>query len=291
LSPVIEIRLIVTRELRRGIRSAKGIALGALTLLGAFVASLACVWFEGADRAKNSAESTQGYIELKRQLIQEATGDASLATYLAAIPTSLLIFLKLTVWFSPLLVALLGFDGVAGELQHRSVRFWTVRSRRWSYLTGKLLGLWTLVGLVALAVNLIAGTVALLRGYVTFGELVQWGTRFWLVAVVIAGAWAAVATFVSSCFRTPLLALLTTFTTFFVSWIAGAGGFISRRRDAVDPGIAPHMAWYEYFYPNAYDTLLLSPDTTKVLTALAILLGFIGITLAAASFAFERRDI
>ncbi len=291
MSPVYEIRLIAMRELRRGIRSAKGIALGALTLLGAFVASLVCVWIEGADRAKGSAESTQAYIEIKRQLLEQATGDAKFAAYLASIPTSLLIFLKITVWLSPLLVALLGFDAVSGELQHRTVRFWTVRSRRWSYLAGKFLGLCVLVGLVTLALNLLAGTVALVRGYVTLEELVQWGARFWFVAFVIAGAWAAIATFISSCFRTPMLALLTTFATFFVSWIAGAGGFISRQRHATDPGIAPHMAWYEYFYPNAYDTLLLSPETTKVLTALGILVGCVAITLAAGSFVFERRDI
>jgi len=291
LSPLTEIRLVALRELRRGVRSAKGIALGVLTLLGAFVTSLVCVWIEGADRAKNLADSTQAYVALKRQLLEEATGDASFASYISSIPTSLLIFLKITVWLSPLLVALLGFDAVSGELQHRSVRFWTVRVRRWSYLAGKLVGLWALVGLVTLALNLLAGTVALVRGYVTPAELVQWGVRFWLVDLVIVGAWAAVATFISSCFRTPILALLTTFATFFVSWIAGAGGFISRQRHATDPGIALHMAWYEYFYPNAYDTLLLSPETWKVFTAFAILVGFAGITLAAGSFVFQRRDI
>ncbi|MGA7122746.1 MAG: ABC transporter permease [Polyangiaceae bacterium] len=291
MNPVHEIGLLAARELRRGIRSAKGIALGGLTLLGAFVASLVCVWIEGADRAKGSAESTQAYVELKRQLLEQATGDAKFADYLASIPTSLLIFLKITVWLSPLLVALLGFDAVSGELQHRTVRFWTVRSRRSSYLAGKLVGLWLLVGAVALALNVLAGSVALTRGYVTPGELVQWGARSWFVAFFISGAWAAVAIFVSSCFRTPILALLTTFAVFFVSWIAGAGGFVSRQRHAFEAGIAPRMSWYEYFYPNAYDTLLLSPETTKVLTALGILVGFMMITLAAGSFVFERRDI
>jgi ABC-type transport system involved in multi-copper enzyme maturation permease subunit len=291
MNPASEIRLIATRELRRGIRSAKGIALGGLTLLGAFVASLVCVWIEGADRAKNSTQSTQAYIEIKRQLLEQATGDPAFAAYLAGIPTSLLIFLKITVWLSPLLVALLGFDAVSAELQHRTIRFWTVRTRRASYLAGKLIGLWLITGVVALALNVLAGTVALARGYVTPGELMQWGVRFWFVSFVISGAWAAVATFISSCFRTPILALMTTFATFFVSWIAGAGGFISRQRQATEPTIGSHMAWYEYFYPNAYDTLLLSPDATKVLTALGILVGFVAITLAAMSFVFERRDI
>jgi ABC-type transport system involved in multi-copper enzyme maturation permease subunit len=291
VSPALEIRLLATRELRRSVRSAKGIAIGALTLIGAIVTSLISVWIEGTDRQGANIDSTQAYIELKRQLLVKATGDVAFATYLASIPTSLLFFLKVTVWLSPLLVALLGFDAVSGELQDRSVRFWTIRSRRWSYLTGKTLGLWVLVGLVMLVLNGLAGTVALARGYVTPRDLVGWGLRFWWVAFVIAGAWAATATVISSCFRSPILALLTTFGTFFVSWIVGTGGFISRLRFVSDTGIARQMAWYEYFYPNAYDTLLLSPEITRVLTALAILMAFVGVIVAAGSLLFEWRDI
>jgi ABC-type transport system involved in multi-copper enzyme maturation permease subunit len=291
LSPVVEIRLLLSRELRRSVRSAKGIALGALTLLGAFVTSLICVWVEGSNRARVGADSTQAFAVFKRQAIEKATGDASFATYAASIPSSLLAFLKITIWLAPLLVALLGFDAISGELQHRSVRFWSVRSRRWSYFTSKLLGLWLLVGIVTLLLNLLAGTVALVRGYVTFGELVVWGGRFWFVSFVIAGAWAAIATLISSCFQTPILALLTTFAVFFVLWLFGLSGFISRLRDASVTGVVKDMSWYEYLYPNAYDTLLLSSETTRVLTALGILIAFVGVTAAAGSMLFERRDI
>jgi ABC-type transport system involved in multi-copper enzyme maturation permease subunit len=299
LSPIAEIRIITTRELGRSIRSTKGVALAALTLLGAFVASLVSVWLEGTERARASADSTQAYVELKRELLVQATGDASFAAYLAGIPTSLLIFLKITVWFSPLLVALFGFDAVSGELQHRTVRFWTVRARRSSYFTGKLLGLWLLVGLVTLVLNLLAGSVALVRGFVTVGELAAWGVRFWFVAFVIAGAWAAIATFVSSCFKTPILALLTTFGAFFVLWIVSVGGFIARQRHAADAAasaplsepLSSRMAWYEYLYPNAYDTLLLSPLTTRVLTAAGVLLTFVVAVAAGGSLLFQRRDV
>jgi ABC-type transport system involved in multi-copper enzyme maturation permease subunit len=294
LSPVAEIRLAVARDLGRSVRSAKGIALAVLTLLGAFVASLVSVWLEQADRARTNAASTEAYVELKRQLLVQATGDASFAAYLAGIPTSLLIFLKITVWFSPLLVALFGFDAISGDLQHRTIRFWTVRMRRSSYFTAKLLGLWLLVGLVTLVLNLLAGTVALARGYVTFGELIAWGARFWFVAFVIAGAWAAIATFISSCFKTPILALLTTFGTFFVLWILSAGGFIARQRHATDgapPALSTQMAWYEYLYPNAYDTLLLSSQATRVLTAVGVLAAFVGVMAVAGSLLFQQRDV
>jgi ABC-type transport system involved in multi-copper enzyme maturation permease subunit len=285
LSPVVEVRLVLGRELRRSIRSAKGIVIGALTLLGAFVASLVCVWIEASDRGGASA---QAFAEMRRQYFEKQTGDPVLAAHLATIPASLLAFLKITIWLVPLLVALLGFDAISGELQQRTVRYWTVRSRRGSYFVGKLLGLWTLVGVVILVLNLLAGGVALVRGFLTLGELVGWGVRLWFVAFAISGVWAAIATFISSCFRTPMVALLTTFAAFFVLWIIGLRGFFSRMSPA---GVTQGMSWYEYFYPNAYDVLLLHPDAIRVLTALGILVAGASVIATAGSVLIERRDI
>jgi ABC-2 type transport system permease protein len=273
------------------VRSVKGIIIGVITLLGAFVTSLVCVWLEGSDRDAAQAASNEAFIELKKQSIEKATGDPAFAAYAASVPTSLLIFLKITVWLAPLLIALLGFDLMSSELQHRSVRFWTVRTRRWSYFTGKTLGLWAIVALITLVLNLIAGTVAAFRGYVTVGQLFTWGVRFWLVAVLIAGTWAAIAAFISSLFRTPILSLLTTFLTFFVMWLVSLVGLIARVKDMAQTGVAKDMNWYEYLYPNSYDTLLLAPETTKVLTALGVLVGFVLLANAGGAALFQRRDI
>lgn len=291
MSPALEIRLMVARELRRSVRSVKGIILGVLTLVGALATAFVCVKIEGASRADAGAASTQAYVELRRQAIEKVTGDASFAAYAASIPSSLLVFLKITVWLGPMLIALLGFDIMSSEFQYRSVRFWTVRTRRWTYFAGKLLGLWLLVGLVTFALNAIAGGFAAAFGYVTMAQLVGWGLRFWFVAFVIAGAWASIATLISSRFKTPILALLTTFGTFFVMWLFGLGGFISRVKAATDTGIVQDMSWYEYLYPNAYDTLLLAQQPQRVLLALGILLGFVAVCTAGGSFLFARRDI
>ena len=291
MSPATEIRLIVARELRRSIRSVKGIILGVLTLIGGFIASLVCVWIEGSDRENAQATTTAAYTELRKAAIEKATNDPDFAAYAASVPSSLLVFLKITVWLGPLLIALLGFDLMSSELQHRSVRFWTVRTRRWSYFTGKMLGLWAIVSLITFVINLIAGTVVAARGYVTIGQLLTWGVRFWFVAVVIAGTWAAVASFISSCFKTPILSLLTTFVTFFAMWVVGLVGFFERARDSLTSGVAKDMYWYEYLYPNGYDTLLLAPQTTKVLTALGVLLGFVVLANVAGSALFQRRDV
>ena len=272
-------------------RSVKGIILGLLTVAGAFIVSYLAVVIEGGKRAASGAMSNEAFAAMKREAAEKITGDAKSAAYFASAPESLVLFLQITVWLAPLLIALLGFDTISAELQHRSVRFWTVRTRRTSYFAGKFLGSWVLMSLITLALNAIAGTFVVARGYASFGDLASWGIRFWLVTVIIAGAWAVIATFVSSLFRSPILALLTTFATFFVMWLFGVVGLVERLREGTMSGIMKEMSWYEYLYPNAYENMLLSPDTPKALTALAVLLGFVAVMTTAGSFVFARRDV
>ncbi len=301
MSPVAEIRLIATRELTRSVRSVKGIAVGAITLLGAIAASFLVVFMQSADVEK--AGSREALTELHRQIIEKQTGDAALASSLASMPEALTTFLSITVWLGPLLVALLGFDLVAGELQSKSVRYWAVRSRRSSYFAGKLLGLWALVGLVTLVLDLIVDVVAVAKGVVTGHELLVFGPRSWLVAFLIAGAWAAIATFISSCFRQPIVALLTTFGTFFVLWVLSAVGSALRLREVLlaaaaaadtpdaPPPHLPAMHWYEYLYPNNYKELRLSPESKTVVIGLMLVLAYVIVAIVGGSVLFRRRDI
>ena len=289
MSPLVEIVIIARRELWRGTRSLKGVLVGVLTMLGALLTSLVCVWIEGASRS--SALSADQFIDLKRQALERATGSATLSEYLARSPTSLFFFLEATVWLVPNLVVLLGFDAIASELQSRSVRYWTVRVRRSSYFMGKLFGLWATVGVVALAMNAIAGIVVLGRGYVSVGDLLVWGFRFWAVAFAIAGAWCALAILVSACFRSPMLSLLSTAGVFWALGIFGVVAATARRSDALTRGVMREMSWHEYLYPNAYDIPLLSPERGKCLAALGILVVLIAAVAALGAALFQRRDI
>jgi ABC-type transport system involved in multi-copper enzyme maturation permease subunit len=292
LRATAEVRLIAVRELHRSVHSAKGIVLGVLTLLGTFAASAACAWLEEPNAESRSAQSAQAHMDLKRAVIAWTTGDSSLATSLAATPTCLLLCFEITVWLLPLLVALLGFDAVSGEVQHGTIRFWAVRARRPSYIMGKFVALWALVGIVTLSVNLLGGAVAVARGYVSVGETFSWGVRLWLATLAIASAWAAAATFIGSCFRTPILALLTTLATFFFSWIVSVvGGFVVASGRGVESDAVMPMPWYRFFYPNAYDALLLSPNAMRALGALCILVTATGLITAVAATLFARRDI
>jgi ABC-type transport system involved in multi-copper enzyme maturation permease subunit len=171
------------------------------------------------------------------------------------------------------------------------VRYWTVRTRRSAYFAGKLLGLWATVALVTLAIHALADGVALSRGYVDWGDLARWGPRFWGAGVAIAGAWVAIATVLSASLRSPAAALLTTFVAFFVLWIAGVVGGVARVSKSLGEGGASPMRWFEYLYPNSYDSLLLSPEGPKVMAGVGALLGFVALAIVAGSAMFEARDV
>ena len=94
-------------------------------------------------------------------------------------------------------------------------------------------------------------------GIATVGQLMTWGVRFWLVAVIIAGSWAAIATFISSCFRSPILSLLTTFLAFFVMWMGSLIGFFVRAKDMTSKGMrAIYVSRSRQYRPRSHSSAI-----------------------------------
>lgn len=299
MSPATEIALVTGRELRKSIRSVKGIILGILTLLGSFLAVLICIWIESNVRTKFGGANTAQFQDLYEQAAIKAGSDPGTAHYMAHMPLSLVTFLKVLVWIGPLLVALLGFDSISGDLQHKTVRYWTVRCRRWSYLLGKFFGLWGIVSIVTLTLVVLSSVAVLIRGYITVGDFFTWGLRCWLISAFIVGTWTAVAVFVSSRFKTPLLALLTTFAAFFCMWLPGFIGWAVRWGSAINSADSEAAAtrqlvdirWYEYLYPNGYDDLLLSPKPLHVAEGVGACAVYMIIFVGLAAALFARKDV
>jgi ABC-type transport system involved in multi-copper enzyme maturation permease subunit len=184
-----------------------------------------------------------------------------------------------TLWLAPLLVALLDFDSVSGELQHRTVRFWAVRVRRSSYMLGKYFGACLSVLAVTLGMNVIVWGATTAVSGLPVASVLRWGLEFFAVSVPITAAWCGIATLVGSQSRTPMLSLMYIFAAFFGLWlmriIAGAS----------------QSAWVAYLYPNAYDEFFLSPSVLDVGRGLLGTGLIAGVTTAAATLLFERRDV
>ena len=300
MTPASEITLVAGRELRKSLRSVKGIILGILTLLGSVLAVLICIAIETVFRQKVGGMSTEAFQQAYEEAAIKGGTDSATAHYMAHMPISLTTFLKVLVWFGPLLVAILGFDSVSGDVQHRTVRYWTVRCRRWSYLLGKFFGLWGIVSVITLVLIVISSIAVAIRGYISASDFFTWGLRCWLVSALIVGAWTAVATFVSSRFKTPLLALLTTFAAFFCMWLPEFIGWASRWGTAINESeesaaaaraTIVNIRWYEWLYPNSYDELLMSPKPLRVLEGVGACTLYMIVFVGLASMLFAKKDV
>jgi ABC-type transport system involved in multi-copper enzyme maturation permease subunit len=280
MSPFVETYLIVLRELRRNFRSVKGIALAVLSLLGGSGAAMLFVKYQQFKRERLADMSVEQMRALREQAYVELGGyDADTAKSLASSPEVLYAVFILTIWLTPLLIALLGFDNVSSDMQHRAVRYWSVRTRRGSYFAGKFFGLFATVSGITLAMQLIIWTVCIVRGEATAGETFTWGLRLWLTSLPMSAAWCGVATLTGSFFRQPFLALLSIFGAFFGLWFIWVLGNVAKLEPLV------------YLYPNQYDRMLLSAKPWTALGGLAACLGFAGVTVGGGGALFARRDV
>lgn len=279
MSPAKEIGLVIQRELRKNFRSAKGILLAALSLLGGSGVALLAVKVQEIKRQELGQLSPEQIQSMREQVLLKGYGDEAMAKSLSAAPEVLLMLLMITIWLTPMLVALMGFDSVAPDIQHRSVRYWSLRTRRWSYFIGKWAGLWATVSIVTFALDLVIWILCIVRGEGSAGTVFSWGLRFWLVSLPMSAVWCGIATLVSSLFRSPILALLLTFAAFFVIWVAYLTAIVA----GVD--------WAAYIYPNHYDHLLLHPQAPKLFTGLGACLAMAAVYVGAGSFFFSKRDV
>jgi ABC-type transport system involved in multi-copper enzyme maturation permease subunit len=276
LNPVVEVGLIAQRELRRNFRSAKGVVMAVLTLLGGLGITLIRLKAEQMNAGKFSTEDIQ---QLQEALLARQYGD-EMGHYLAAVPPMLLGMLVITVWLAPFLIAVLGFDAIAGEMQHRTVRYFTMRSRRASYFIGKTLGLFLVVSIITFCLHALVWILAVTRGGVSSSVGFGWGIHLWLVTLPINAAWCGYATFIGSQFRSPILSLLVTFASFFVMWVLGLIGMV-----------AETVKWIGYVYPNTFEDWMLSPHADRVSEGAAICVGMCVLMASIGAVLFTRKDV
>jgi ABC-type transport system involved in multi-copper enzyme maturation permease subunit len=276
--PLSEIRFVVERELRKNFRSVKGIVLMVLSLLGGSSIALLIAKYNAFKRDELGALDPAAIHDLREKALAKVY-DVDTAKSLADSPEVLLALLVLTVWLTPMLVALMGFDSIAPDIQHRSVRYWTIRTRRWSYFVGKWFGLWATVSAVTFVMDAVIWIVCIVRGEATAGATLAWGLRFWLTSLPMSAVWCGIAILISSLFRSPIVALLLTFAGFFVLWVVYLTAAVSDTNALL------------YVYPNFYDHLLLNAHAYKVATGLGACLGMAALYVAGGSFIFAKRDV
>jgi ABC-type transport system involved in multi-copper enzyme maturation permease subunit len=279
MNPLLETWLVAARDSRKNVRSIKGLVMLGISLLGAFACTFKLPKFEDLmeDVKKLDADQIR---QVKIQFFSKLYADDGAGETLANAPIKLVILFFIAVWLVPLLVMIIGFDGVSSDLQYRSVRYWTVRTRRPSYYAGKFLALWGVIGLVTLVMQALIWLVTIVRAEATPADTLSWGLRFWLVSLPITGAWCGLATLTGSLFRVPMLSLLTTggtfFVLFFLGYIIGKGADVSYLR---------------FLYPNNFDAWMLSGKSERVLEGVGVCVAYMLVTSGAGAAVFMQRDV
>jgi ABC-2 type transport system permease protein len=303
VNPLLEVWLIVAREIRKNMRSVKGLVMLGLSVLGAIATVMRQPRFEEALK-KAEGMGADAFRDAKVQILAGMYRDDKVGERLADAPLRLVFFIFIAVWLTPLLVAVIGFDGISSDLQHRSVRYWTIRTRRVSYYVGKYLGLWAAVAAMTFVMHVIVWAVMIARVDAPASETLSWGIRFYLVSLPITGAWCAVSTLIGSFFKTPMVGLLLTCAAFFVMFFVGfvlanayagleAAKVAQQAADAARPfgEESRGLTLLRFLYPNSLDTWLLSQEPQRVLAGVGVALVYAMGSCVGGSFAFARRDV
>jgi len=270
IDALTEFGLLAARDARRATHSGRGLFLLFLTVVG--TATVTAVF----NQLGAHASSPPGLIEKAAEWL---FGGREVAQVVATAPPLLIVLFILTVWLSPLLVAIIGFDCIAGDLHARSIRYTALRVRRETYLLAKFAGLVATVACLSLVAYTYA-TVSLARHSPTFGApVIAWGVRLWVTSTLIATVWCAFATLLSSLSRSLTTCLLMTLASFASLW---GLRIIGRMYD-----IAP----LQYFYPNTFDSLLLHPSLGTNLLGVGACLLQSAAYLTVGAQRFSKRDL
>jgi ABC-type transport system involved in multi-copper enzyme maturation permease subunit len=238
-----------------------------------------------AGAGADAAMATEAFSEMRKGFLGVLVGnDPAMMEALAQVPLVVLVVFKLTLFFLPAYVALMGFDQVSGEVGPRSIRYLTVRARRSSVLLGKFLSqasvLLGLVLLIDLAIFLYAWLTTPDFALAAFALNLL---KFWLAAVVFSLAYMALTTLCSSLFRSPAVSLVFNFVLLFAFWLVDVVGGLAKGRGVLE--------YIGYLSPSHYATNLLHPQLLQFGVSGLAYAVFALLFLGGALFVLRARDL
>ena len=304
-----EVRILWGAEVRRTLRSGRGLALLSLYTLFSIIVLLV-VGFGARAAQRTLDEQAQAQGATSEQVAEAMAkskspfvamlvdGDPALVEALTQLPLTVLLVFKITLFFLPLYVALMGFDQVSGEVGPRSVRYVTVRARRSSLLLGKFLAqasvLLGMVLLIDLGIFLFAKLISPEFGW---GAMAGGLARFWLAAAVFSLAYVALTTLCSTLTRAPGLSLMVNVLVLFVFWVVGFIGVSALGAEAalglpVPEGTPVNpLSYLRFLTPSHYANGLLHPHAGPFLMSVAAYVAFAALFVGSAWAVLRTRDL
>ncbi|MCP3059914.1 ABC transporter permease [Myxococcus sp. K38C18041901] len=299
-----ETLVIWSAELRRAVRSGRAVVLlGLYSMFSALVLLVvgwlarevrAAVNLKLAEAGGADADTSARFAEEMRKGVLGflTSNDTAMMEALAQVPIEVLLVFKVTLFFLPAYVALMGFDQISGEVGPRSMRYLTVRARRSSVLLGKFLSQAALlVGLVLIIDLAIFIYARIANPDFGFAALSLNLLKFWMAAIVFSLSYVALTTLCSSLFRSPAVSLVFNFILLFVFWLMDTVGRASSVVDAASGQQEGALRFLCYLSPSYYAGNLLHPRFTEFGVSGAAYASFATIFLLGAYGALRARDL
>lgn len=299
-----ETLVIWSAELRRAVRSGRAVVLLGLYSMFSALVLLVVGWLAREVRAavnQKLAEAGGADADTSARFAEEmrkgvlgflTSNDTAMMEALAQVPIEVLLVFKVTLFFLPAYVALMGFDQISGEVGPRSMRYLTVRARRSSVLLGKFLSQAALlVGLVLVIDLAIFIYARIANPDFGFAALSLNLLKFWMAAIVFSMSYVALTTLCSSLFRSPAVSLVFNFILLFVFWLMDTVGRASSAVDAASGQQEGALRFLRYLSPSYYAGDLLHPSFTEFGVSGAAYAGFATIFLLGAYGALRARDL
>jgi len=306
LEGIREIGVIFTAEFWRTLRSARVVVLLLLYLMFTGITFLTFRWFanlseqevekqisklkeEGADEDEVRAKVKESTDKAKKEVISKVFGndDEAMTEALLVMPLVVLVVFKLTLFFLPIYIAVMGFDQISGEVGPRSIRYLTVRSRRSSVMFGKYLAQGAVLALLMLVIDAalcVYGKAS--DADFSFAAMNLTLGKLWLSALVFSLAYLALTTLCSSLFRQPAVSLVVNFIALFGVWLMALIGEAAKQMN--EHGVVQYVRYGSVWY---YRTDLLHPHFDRLAAAGGAHLGFTLLFLGLAWLVLRRRDL
>lgn len=256
-----EIAVIWSAETLRSLRSAR-----TLVLLGLYSMFSLVVLLVATLVARNIRLDAQGMEALEQM------------------PPDVAWIFKITLWFLPVYVALMGFGQISGEVGPRSIRYLTVRARVSSVLMGKfLVQASLLVGLVFLIDVGLFVYARFAHPNFVFSAMALNLLKVWVATLVFALAYVALTSFCSSLFRASGLSLVFNFVMVMTFLVMELAGWYFEGKN--------FLTYIRYLAPSYYSANLLSPELSQFGLAALAYACFTGVFLGGSYAVLRARDL
>ncbi len=292
-------------------RGVRPLSLLAVYFLGSFlVVGIFCKFYNAAEEKDMNPEEAKAFIAALlyssvKDPVQEADGpvfddekpaagkphqkppmpklserqDKAVSAVINSTPLPMLFVFWMGILVTPLFSILMGFDLLAGDLQHRFIRYLAPRLRPGPMLIGKILSQVAIQVLISLitAFCVLAYFSWQLKGFDAAAAFTAI-CRFWSLSIPYMATYVALAAFLSSLTRVPLLALLLQLVAIFLLWFLSA------------LASWPPLAFLDYLLPSYYKFGLYSPDPAYFLSSVAVYTLFASFFTGLAWLVTTRRD-